>query len=171
MDVQRNPGAAVERESFSSFFLREYPRLVRAVATCTTSLAEAEDLVQDAMARAYEHWHRVSDSHAPAAYVYTIAINLHRRRQRRRATFPWERLLARGGDREQKDPVAKLVLHDELFAALAELPDGQRDAVLLVDWFDVDAATAAKVLGVEPGSVRSQVHRGRQALKNVLERS
>jgi len=169
--VHRNRSAAADPESFSTFFLREYPRLVRAVATCTTSLAEAEDLVQEAMARTYERWQDVSDSRAPAAYVYTIAINVHRRRQRRRATFPWERLLARGRDRRQKDPVAELVLHDELFAALAELPAGQRDAVLLVDWFDVDTVAAAKILGVEPGSVRSQVHRGRQALKDVLERS
>jgi RNA polymerase sigma factor (sigma-70 family) len=168
LETTRIRSDALKPVSFEMFFEREYPRLVRALSANTVSLSEAEDLAQEAMVRVYERWQRVSELQAPAAYVYTIAVNLYRRRRRRRATFPWKRLAAGRGDRDQEDPVAQLALHDQLFAALAGLPEGQRDVVLLVDWFDLDSTSAAEVLGIEPPSVRSQLHRARRALQDVL---
>lgn len=73
---------------FSEFFEREHLRLGRAIYLLTGDRAEAEELVQDALARAYERWERVSRMSEPAGYVYRIASNLHKRRMR------WRRRLA-----------------------------------------------------------------------------
>src|ERR671914_2420350 len=73
---------------FAEFFELEHARLGRAIYLLTGDAVEAEDLVQEAMARAFERWDRVSLMAEPAGYVYRIASNLHRRRYgvRRRLT-------------------------------------------------------------------------------------
>ena len=52
--------------------------------------------------------------------------------------------------------------------ALASLPDGQRAALILVDWLDMDTGRP-HVLGIEPASVRVRLHRARSSLRLALE--
>ena len=70
--------------TFEEFFRIEYPRLAKAILLVTGDASEAEVLVQEAMARVLERWERVQGMQFPAAYVYRVAVNLHRRRLRRR---------------------------------------------------------------------------------------
>src|SRR5438128_2695576 len=74
---------ARSHQSFEEFFRSESSRLGKAIYLLTGSRAEAEDLVQEAMARALVRWDRVSAMESPAAYVYRVTLNLHRRRRRR----------------------------------------------------------------------------------------
>jgi RNA polymerase sigma-70 factor (ECF subfamily) len=53
--------------------------------------------------------------------------------------------------------------------ALADLPPGQRAAVLLVEWLGLDSTEAAKILAVRPASVRSRVHRAKENLRRRPE--
>jgi RNA polymerase sigma-70 factor, ECF subfamily len=73
---------------FEEFFRAEALSLGRAVYLLTGDRGEAEDLVQEAMARAYERWDRVQQFASPAGYVYKTALNLLRRRRRRAALRP-----------------------------------------------------------------------------------
>ena len=67
---------------FDTFFAVEYRRLFEVLYLLTRDRAEAEDLAQEAMARAYERWSRIRD---PTRYVYRTAFNLHRTLRRRLA--------------------------------------------------------------------------------------
>ncbi|MGE5460987.1 MAG: sigma factor, partial [Solirubrobacterales bacterium] len=63
--------------TFSEFFAERYARLVRACLLLTGSAAEGEDLAQEAMARTFERWDRVSTMDDPEGYLYRTALNLH----------------------------------------------------------------------------------------------
>jgi DNA-directed RNA polymerase specialized sigma24 family protein len=53
--------------------------------------------------------------------------------------------------------------------ALAALPDGQREAVVLVEWVGLSAEEAGRVLGIEPVSVRVRLSRARATLRTAME--
>jgi RNA polymerase sigma factor (sigma-70 family) len=139
---------------FEAFFQAEYPRLVRALYLVTTDQPEAEDLVQEAMTRAYERWTRVRAMDCPVGYVYRAAVNLHRKRLRRLAF-----LVRRLPTSAQSDPSLAVETRSDIARALSSLPEGQRVALVLVEWLGFSAEAAASVLGIEPASVRSRVHR------------
>src|SRR3954447_4110259 len=69
---------------FADFFAAHHVRLGRSIYLLVGDRLEAEDLVQEALGRAYERWDRVSRMSDPAGYVYQVAANLHKRRMRRR---------------------------------------------------------------------------------------
>jgi RNA polymerase sigma-70 factor, ECF subfamily len=111
------------------------------------------------MTRAYERWDRVGAMKSPAGYVYRTAVNLDRSRLRRlrlRASRPRE---VRRGQVPEPEVVGTLV------GALASLPRGQREALLLVEWLGLDTAEAGRILGISASSVRSRVHRAKAALQ------
>jgi DNA-directed RNA polymerase specialized sigma24 family protein len=67
----------LEREgpgSFESFFRQHYGPIVRALVIVSGSETEAEDLAQEAFARALEHWNRVGAMESPVGYVYRTAF-------------------------------------------------------------------------------------------------
>ena len=81
--------AALERSaSFEEFFRTEFERLFQVLYLSMGSRIEAEELAQQAMARAYARWERVREMASPAGYVYRTAFNLNRRRLRRESFRP-----------------------------------------------------------------------------------
>jgi RNA polymerase sigma-70 factor (ECF subfamily) len=152
---------------FSTFFENEHVRLGRAVYLLTGDASEAEDLIQEAMARAYERWDRVSRMAEPAGYVYRTASNLHRRRIGRYRRHV--QLL--GGIAPSRVDVAESVGHvADVWAALNQLTRQQRDAVILVEFFGYDTEAAGRVLGISAVSVRVRLHRARMRLRESLGR-
>lgn len=149
---------------FGGFFKSEYPRLVRALLPTTGGLAEAEEAAQEAMVRIFERWARVREMDSPAAYTYTVGLNVHRRRQRRSALQ--RRILP--VLRNRVSPAPDVETRDELLRALTALPAHERDALLLVTWYGLDSSEAAVVLGIESPSVRSRIHRARKTLQGLL---
>ena len=171
MTAEELPTAALaertEAAGFHSFFQREYPRLVRALTATTGNLADAEEAVQEAMARTYERWGRVARRGDPTGYVYVTAVNAHRRSRRRltRLVFGRSDEAAAGGS----DGVAELVQRDLLLRGLRSLSAGERHALLLVAWLGMDAAAAGEALHIKPASVRSRIHRARERLEKMRE--
>jgi RNA polymerase sigma-70 factor, ECF subfamily len=153
-------GAAESVLDFDTFFATEYQRLFEVLYLLTRDRAEAEDLAQEAMARAYERWSGIRD---PSRYVYRTAFNLHRTLRRRLAVAVRKRgqLLPAAGD---ADAVERRL---DALAALALLPATQRAAVVLVDWAGMTAEEAGRVLGIQPVSVRG-LHRARAALRQQI---
>jgi RNA polymerase sigma factor (sigma-70 family) len=150
---------------FSEFFEQEHLRLGRAIYLLTGDREEAEDLVQEALARAYEKWDRVSEMAEPAGYVYRIASNLHRRRSRMRLR---QRSLVEPRKAQDVDPGDAADARMDVMRALAKLPGDQREAVVLVEMFDLDASAAAEALGIKAVSVRVRVHRAHLRLREIL---
>src|SRR2546422_1252760 len=138
---------------FESFFQSEALSLGRAMYLLTGDRSEAEDLVQEAMARTYERWDRVGQMGSPAGYVYKSALNLYRRRQRRSklVPLPWPA--------PAPDPAEVAGIRGDVRHALQSLSRQQREAVVLVEWLGFDSEEAAGLLGIRPSSVRTRLHR------------
>jgi RNA polymerase sigma factor (sigma-70 family) len=150
--------------TFESFFEQEYGRLFRAMWLTTGSRWEGEDLAQEAMARAYERWDRVVETRSPAAYVYVIALNLHRRRLRRALLA----LRSFGGNPFPADAIKDAEMRNDVLGAIGRLPRQQREALVLVEWVGLTPDEAGEILGIAGVSVRGRLHRARTTLKSEL---
>lgn len=142
------------------------PRLRRYARALTRDPARADDLVQDTLERALaklDLWRPGSDLRA---WLFTLMHNLHVN-QCRAARAPDAEL-----DEARDVPVSggqmsALALRD-IDAALAALPDEQREVILLVGLEQFAYAEAAGILGIPVGTVMSRLARGRERLRELL---
>ena len=148
--------------SFEDFFRAEYARLVRALFLLTGDVAEAEDAVQEAFIRALERWDRVSSMGAPAAYVFTTARNVGRRRHRLRLKHRDAILVDVNPDESEQ---TNLRMH--LFAILKSLPETARDVLILGDWLGFSIEEIATIEGVSVGAARVRLSRARAAFRRT----
>lgn len=147
---------------FTAFFQAGYERLFQTLFLTCGNAGDAEDLAQEAMARAFERWDRVQAAKTPMGYVFQIAFNLYRSRLRR-----IRRALTRGpAPPAAETNVGQIRL--EVLEALSSLPRSQREALLLVEWLGFPAEEAGRILGIEASSVRGRIHRARTALRERL---
>jgi RNA polymerase sigma-70 factor, ECF subfamily len=160
---------AVEAEhaqAFEDFFDAHYERLLRVLYLSTGNRHEAEDLAQDAFVRVYERWPRIGRVENPAGYLYRVALNARRSRLRRIRVAAAKALQLR--PEPPGDPHEAAEDRMTVRRALAALPAGQREAVVLVEWLGLTDAEAGEVLGLTPGAVRTRLHRARAALREQL---
>jgi RNA polymerase sigma-70 factor (ECF subfamily) len=150
--------------AFEGFFLAQHERLFQVLFLLTGDRYEADDLAQEALLRAYERWDRVGAMDSPAGYVYRTALNLHRSRLRALVVRA-RRVFAGVPAEDLSGPVA--ASHD-VRRALAQLPRGQREALILVEWLGLGSEEAGSVLGIDASSVRGRLHRGRASLRDLL---
>jgi RNA polymerase sigma factor (sigma-70 family) len=150
---------------FREFFREQYPRLCRGLFLLAGSPDEAEDVAQEAMTRVYERWDRVAGMDSPTGYLWQTAVNLNRKRQRR--TLLGRRVIPPVV--VDRDPSAIAATGVDVRDALVRLSVDHREALVLVDWLELDAVSAAAVLRIEPASVRSRVHRARERMRALLE--
>jgi RNA polymerase sigma-70 factor, ECF subfamily len=145
--------------AFDDFYRAEYGSVARALVIVAGSMAAADELTQEAFARAYERWDRVARMRSPAGYVYRSALNLHRSRLRRAS------VALRHAVGAVPAPAPEPGVRHEVREMLASLPRAQREALMLVDWLGYTAEEAAGILGVRPSSVRGRLHRARRGLR------
>lgn len=149
-------------ETVRELFDEEYGPMVRLATLITGDLASAEDVVQEAFARAIARWHRIRSYDRPGAWVRRVTIRLavrDRTRRTRELASPTDREPATT-DPEPPDP--------ELVDALRALPKNQRAALVLFYFEGLPTDEVATELGVAPGSARSLLHRGRATLARRL---
>lgn len=151
--------------SFEGCYAANAGRLAAQLYLVVGDAEEAADCVQEAFARAWSRWPKVSDHRSdPAAWVYTaayrIAVSRWRSRQAQR------RALHRAGPPPQvPEPSADVVAVRE---ALAGLPTGQRAALVLHYFEGLPVDEVAQVLGISESGAKSRLARGRQALAPLL---
>lgn len=151
-------------EEFDELFRAHYGDVVAMAYALTGDLAEAQDLAQEGFCRAWQRWSRLAGYDDPLAWVRRVVANL--------ATSRWRRLAvaARHLRRERAEPAPPLGPdHVALVAALRNLPERQRRAVVLHHLLDLPVAEVARELGVADGTVKSWLHRGRTALAAHLD--
>jgi RNA polymerase sigma factor (sigma-70 family) len=160
----RSESKVGEAPPFDAFFLAEHERLFQALYLLTGDRNEADELAQEALLRAYERWDRVGSMDSPVGYVYRTALNLHRSRLRA-LVVRVRRAFAAVPAEDFSGTVA--ASHD-VRTALAQLPRGQREALILVEWLGLGSEEAGRVLGIDASSVRGRLHRGRASLREQL---
>jgi RNA polymerase sigma-70 factor, ECF subfamily len=149
-----------DTEGFEEFYVATVGRLVGQLFPVTGDLHEAEEVVQEAFARASTRWGRLRDYDLPEAWVRRVAMNLaadrHRRRRRQVAA------LQREGPPPSVPPVSVEAL--ALVHALGTLPVRQRQAIVLHYLVDLPVEEVAATLGARAGTVKSWLARGRRTL-------
>ncbi|WP_392544609.1 RNA polymerase sigma factor [Oryzobacter telluris] len=151
-------------EEFDELYRASAPRLVGQVHAMCGDVAEAQDVVQEAFERAWQHRSRLDRERSPEAWVRVTAMRLavSRWRRQRNAVLAWRRrahdLVDAPG--EPFDPV--------LVAALLALPEAQRLAIVLHHLADLSVEAVAAELAVPVGTVKARLSRGRRALAAAL---
>ncbi|HZB49599.1 MAG TPA: sigma-70 family RNA polymerase sigma factor [Mycobacteriales bacterium] len=142
-----------------------YRRLVAQVYALTADLAEAQDAVQEAFTRALARPRAFERLDNPEAWLRVVALNVARRRLRRRAHL--DRLLRRPAP-GPVTPDGLSADHVALVAALRRLPAPQRESVALHHLADLPVAEVAELTGVPVGTVKTRLARGRARLAELL---
>jgi RNA polymerase sigma-70 factor (ECF subfamily) len=117
----------------------------------------AEDATQEAFARGLARWDRLRSQPWVAGWVTTTAINVARRRLRRRSVRP-------PSPPHTEDPDELL----DLWSAIRSLPKRQQEALLLYYRMDLPVAEVAQVMRCREGTVRTHLARARSALRGLL---
>lgn len=154
----------VEFSPFETFFESEYTHLCEALYLITGDRFEAEEVAQEAMTRVLERWERIRSMDSPVGYVYRTAMNLNRHRIRRIAVRA-RRVFDAQPSQDHSSTVSD---EQDVRRALAKISAREREALVLVDWLQMNADEAGKVLGIKASSVRVRLHRGRANLREQL---
>ena len=155
--VPRQLDAARADADFREFVSSRGRALLRSAYLLTGNLADAEDLVQSALAKTYQAWNRIEDRNALDGYVRRAMVNTHISwwRRRRVDEYPTDEI----PDQPAADTSGNSELHDTLQRAIDRLPQRMRAAVVLRYFEDMTEAEVADILGVSQGTVKSTVSR------------
>jgi RNA polymerase sigma-70 factor (ECF subfamily) len=156
----------VSDQWFAELYETSYRRIVVATYSLVGDLGDAEELAQEAFAIAYSRRRRVSATDNPEAWLYTVAINLARRRWRRRRAL--DRLLRREIPPQPVPPPDVAGEHADLHAAIKKLAYDHRAVVVLHYLADMPVDEVALALSIPVGTVKSRLSRARAALAGAL---
>lgn len=150
------------------------PRLYGLCLTLCRSEPEAEDLYQETWLRVVEQFHRYDPAREFEPWLTRICVNLYRNLLRRLVRSPIRQSFSSTEEKEAllnsaaSPPVPAREDYAELHSAIARLPEKLRVAVILFYFRDMDIHSAASILGVAPGTMKSRLNRARARLKEAL---
>jgi RNA polymerase sigma-70 factor, ECF subfamily len=154
---------------FFELLEKEIPRLRRYARALTRDAVRADDLVQETLLRAFRKEHLWEPGTDLRAWLFTIMHNQHVN-EVRRATRDAGSLDVQDCSTfliANSDPSASRQVQ-ELEHALSQLPDGQRQVILLVGLEGMSYEDVAAILQIPIGTVRSRLSRGREVLRKLL---
>ena len=158
-----------QRLDFAEFYSSAADECLRTVLVSVGNRDTAQDLVDEAFARAWACWGRVSRHPAPKAWVIRTALNANIsrwRHRRREVPVPDPGTVTDvAADSEASDSS----VDPKIMAALMRLPARQRQVVALRLILDLDIAQSAKALGIARGTVMAHLGRAMATLRNDLE--
>jgi RNA polymerase sigma-70 factor (ECF subfamily) len=157
-----------QQDDFAEFYQASYCRVVTLVAAVVGDRYQAEDIAQEAFARALVQWQRVARYDIPEAWVRKVALRLTVDASRRmRRAVKMCALLAAGQRGQPHDPLAATALS----LALMRLPLAQRQVVALYYLADLPVDDIARDCGVSAGTVRTRLAAARHRLERELSES
>ena len=181
------PSRDLSDEELSALFATDaLPYLDQLYGTAlrmTRSTTDAEDLVQETYAKAFAAYRTFQQGTNLRAWLFRILrntfINDYRKAQRQPRFQPTDELgdaqmlniesRSAGGSRSAEIEALELLGDDDVSAALAEIPEEFRTAVVLADVEGFSYREIADIMDSPVGTVMSRVHRGREALRGLLD--
>ena len=136
----------------------DYPGLVRLAVLVGADRSVAEELVQDAFVAAHRTWDRVRE---PLPYLRRAVIN---------RCHSWGRRQTLERDRRPRPADDAQLGADELWDALATLPERQREAIVCRFYLDLPDEEIAAILDCRVPTVRTAIHRGLAKLRQEVPR-
>jgi RNA polymerase sigma factor (sigma-70 family) len=152
--------------NFEDFWARERDPIRIALGMTLGDAHLAADAVDEAMARAFSRWRRISRYEDPAGWVFHVAMNWARSALRKRRLRPTLDSAVLEGVAEGDHDV---VPDGELWASVAALPLPQRSVVVLRFYLDWPLERIATATGVPSGTVKSRLHRALATLEAQQE--
>jgi RNA polymerase sigma-70 factor (sigma-E family) len=143
--------------------------LVRLAVVVTGDQGSAEDIVQDAFLGLYRRWDRLTDLPFPLSYLRASVLNGCRTTLRRRSRADRAHYLS---EMLSESAEARALLSEEQLAvarAIRDLPDRQREALVLRYYLDMSEADAAEAMRVSRGAVKSATSRALAAIGRRLK--
>ncbi len=186
MIVRLFPGKAererqYRRQQFEALASQYHREVFNAALRMTGKYADAEDLVQEALLKAYVAFDQFALGTNFRAWILRILTNTHINRYRRACRSPetvaWEDITDGGMRRlpqeSSPDPLPEEevladIPDDRIADALQQIPDEFREAVILSDMHELSYKEIAEALDIPLGTVRSRIFRGRRLLRESL---
>jgi RNA polymerase sigma-70 factor (ECF subfamily) len=163
-------------------FMRNYQNMVFSTAMrLVVNQAEAEDITQDVFLKAYERFGELSQSPTAGGWLKTVATNMslnHLARYRSRWSF-FSEIVTGGGEEAEREidfaapqdveeELAQADRHELVEQALQKLPAPQRVPLVLYHMQGLSYEQIAAKLNVSLGKVKTDIFRGREALRKKL---
>ena len=158
----------MDRERFDTEALPYLKRLYGTAYRMTGNPADAEDLVQETLLRAFRSFDRFVPGTNLRAWLFTILHHVRTDGLRRARRAPRTEELAGEGPAVPPPQEALASGGEDLARAIAALPEAFRLAVVLRDVEELSYGEIAQVLQVPLGTVMSRIHRGRALLRAAL---
>lgn len=149
-----------EGAHFEHWYRSQHPRVLAACIVIARDVHLAGDATDEAFARAYERWPKVSAMESPGGWVQTVALNVLRRRMRRR------RLIVLADRDVTVDPPG--TLSSEVWDVVRLLPERQRVAIALRYILDLPQADVAAAMRIAPGTASATLSAARRNLAAAL---
>ena len=147
-----------QRRDFDAWYRVLHPRLVTTLVAVLGDVDVACEATDEAFARAYERWTRVSGMESPEGWTYRVAYNVARRRWRRHA-LEVRLLRSQAPDASMPGPAG------ELWMLVRELPTRQALAVLLRHVGQLTEQEIAEVMGIKRGTVSATLRAAYERLR------
>jgi RNA polymerase sigma-70 factor (ECF subfamily) len=173
-----------DQATFEDDVMEFVPQLYSAALRMTRNPADAEDVLQEAMLKAYRGYHSFTAGTNLKAWLYRILTNTYINAYRRESRRPTEVELGEledlylfkrlgetetgGAARSAEEEALDRFVDTDIRDAVESLPDNFRIPVLLADVEGFSYKEIAEIMDVPIGTVMSRLHRGRKALQRAL---
>ncbi|GGG92213.1 sigma-70 family RNA polymerase sigma factor [Silvibacterium dinghuense] len=172
---------AGERDKFHLLILPYEAQLYRTAFALVKNTQEAEDVVQDAVLKAYRRLASFRGDAKFSTWLIAITLNEARSRLRRENRVPTDSLDERREDQGDFTPAAltdwrevpqaaleRQEIRSLIECALAELPESYREIIILRDVEELSVNETAELLGISVALVKVRLHRARMMLQKIL---
>jgi RNA polymerase sigma-70 factor (sigma-E family) len=159
-------------EALEELYAAHWRQLVRLAVLLVRDVGTAEEVVQDAFVAVHGRWGRLRDNDKALAYLRQVVVNRSRSVLRHQVVVD-RHLRATAARPPETAPDADAgalaaARRGAVLDALAQLPDRQREVLVLRHYLDLSEAEIADALGIARGSVKSHASRGSAALRELL---
>jgi RNA polymerase sigma-70 factor (sigma-E family) len=158
-------------EAVTQLYMTHYRSLVRLAVLLVRDEPTAEEVVQECFIAMHDGWHRLRDEDKALSYLKQAVVN------RSGSVLRHRNVVDRNVPKPAPDMpgaeqgAASLLERSAVITALRELPDRQRQALVLRYYADMPEAQIAEMMEISKSAVRSHTARGMASLRSVLEQA